>query len=73
MDDVYKPYPHNPPHYFVPSAMYIVTGAILYKQHLLSDNKRKEFVIQTLFERAKLLGWDLEAWAILSNHYHFIA
>jgi putative transposase len=73
MEDNYKVYLHNPPHYFVPNAMYIVTGAILHKQHLLSDNKRKEFVLQTLIQRSDLLGWQLQAWAILNNHYHFIA
>jgi putative transposase len=73
MEDIYKIYPHNPPHYFVPDATYMVTGAILHNQHFLSEYKRKEFVLQTLFERANLLGWDLEAWAILNNHYHFIA
>ena len=52
--------------------MYMVTGAILYAQHLLNENKRKEFVLQTLLERATLLGWNLQAWAILNNHYHFI-
>ena len=52
--------------------MYIVTGAILYNQHLLSENKRKEFVLHTLLERAKLLNWNLQTWAILDNHYHFI-
>ena len=73
MGDIYKIYPHNPPHYFAPNAMYIVTGAILDKQHLLSGDKRKVFFLQTLFERSELLGWNLEAWAILNNHYHFIA
>jgi len=73
MEDIYKVYQHNPPHYFVPNAMYMVTGAILHKQYLLSESKLKGFVLQTLFERAKLLGWNLEAWAILDNHYHFIA
>ena len=72
MDDFYKTYLHNPPHYFVPNAMYIVTGAILHNQHLLTENKRKDFVLQTLFERAKLLKWNLQAWAVLNNHYHFI-
>jgi putative transposase len=51
----------------------MVTGAILHNEHLLSDNKRKIFVLQTLFERTKLFGWNLEAWAVLNNHYHFIA
>jgi putative transposase len=73
MDAVYKVYPHNPPHYFVSNAMYMVTGAILHNQHLLIENNRKELVLQTLLERATQLGWDLQAWAILNNHYHFIA
>jgi len=73
MDDIYKTYPHNPPHYFVPNAMYIVTGAILYNKRLLTDDKRKSLVCEILFELAERWGWSLEAWAILENHYHFIA
>ena len=72
MDNIYKTYPHNPPHYFVSNAMYMVTGAILYNRPLLDENKRKELILHTLFERAKLLNWNLQAWAILHNHYHFI-
>lgn len=53
--------------------MYMVTGAIFHNQHYLRENSKKEIVLQTLFERSKLLGWNLEAWAILNNHYHFIA
>lgn len=73
MDDVYKTYLHNPPHYFVPNAMYIVTGAILHNQHLLHDDSRKFLVFEILLERASHWKWELEAWAILENHYHFIA
>lgn len=72
MEDIYKPYPHNPPHYFVSNAMYIVTGAILYNQHFLIDDKRKTLICETLFERASHWGWELEAWVVLENHYHFI-
>jgi putative transposase len=72
MDGLYKTYLHNPPHYFVPNAMYIVTGTLLNNKNLLAENKRKEFFLQTLFERANLLDWNLQAWAILNNHYHFI-
>ena len=73
MDVFYKTYLHNPPHYFVPNAMYVVTGAILYNQHLFTENNRKEFFLQTLLERTKLLGWGLQAWSVLNNHYHLIA
>jgi REP element-mobilizing transposase RayT len=73
MDDIYKTYLHNPPHYFVPNAMYIVTGTVLHHQHLLYDDKRKLIVLGILLERASHWKWELEAWAILENHYHFIA
>ena len=73
MEDIYKVYLHTPPHYFVPNAMYMVTGAIVHKQHLLSEDRRKKFFLKTLFEKAALFGWVMEAWAILQNHYHFIA
>jgi len=73
MGDIFKVYPHNPPHYFVPNAMYMFTGAILHNQYLLSENRRKEFFLHTLLERTELIGWGLQAWAILNNHYHFVA
>ncbi len=73
MEAIYKVYLHNPPHYFVPNAMYMVTGSILHKQHLLSEDRRKEFFLQTLFERANLFFWNMEAWSALDNHYHFVA
>lgn len=73
MDDIYKTYLHNPPHYFVPNAIYIVTGSLLYKKRLLMDDKHKSLVLETLLERAAFWGWELEAWAVLENHYHFIA
>jgi putative transposase len=73
MEDIYKVYLHAPPHYFMPNAMYMVTGAVLHKQQILKVEIRKEFFLKTLFERADLFGWNLEAWAVLNNHYHFIA
>ncbi len=73
MNDIYKTYPHNPPHYFVSNAIYMVTGSTLYNKRLLMNDERKSLVLDTLFERATHWGWNLEAWAILDNHYHFIA
>lgn len=73
MNSNYKVYPHNPPHYFLPNVMYMVTGSILHKHNLLGETKRKKFVLQTLLEKAKFFNWDLQAWSILNNHYHFIA
>lgn len=73
MEDIYKTYLHNPPHYFVSNAIYIVTGATIYNKCFLTDDKRKSLICEILFERASQLGWKLEAWAVLENHYHFVA
>jgi putative transposase len=73
MNDIYTTPLHTPPHWFVPNAIYMVTGATLYKKTFLnSDTKRKHFC-ETLFARASTLGWTLEAWSVLANHYHFMA
>jgi putative transposase len=73
MEKAYKVYPHNPPHYFVPNAMYMVTGAILHNRNLLIEDRKKELILQTLLQRSSTFGWDMQAWAILNNHYHFVA
>jgi putative transposase len=73
MENIYKTYPHNPPHYFVSNSLYIVTGSILYNSHLLTDDERKALICEILFERTAHWGWELEAWVILENHYHVIA
>ncbi len=71
--EIYKTYPHNPPHLFRPHAIYIVTGGTLYKKHYLNTDDKKANFCNTLFEQIQKFGWDLEAWAVLSNHYHFVA
>lgn len=73
MENLYKTYLHNPPHLFVPNAMYIVTGSLLYKQRLLFDDKRKAVVLEILLERAAHWNWDMQAWSVLENHYHFVS
>jgi hypothetical protein len=73
MEEIFKSYPHNPPHLFRSNAVYMVTAAILHQHRLLADASRIWLFCQTLFERAAFHGWQLEAWAVLDNHYHFIA
>ena len=65
MNDIYKTYPHNPPHYFVSNAIYMVTGSTLSQKHLLPEDEHKSVVLEVLFERAHHWGWNLEGWAIL--------
>jgi putative transposase len=72
-EDIYKTSPHKPPHLFISGAVYMVTGATLFKTPILRTDKHKLLFCNTLFERAETCGWELHAWAILDNHYHFVA
>ncbi len=71
--EIYKTYKHNPPHLFRPNAVYMVTGSTYGGRFFLNTDAKKQHFCETLFERTDLLGWKLEAWAVLSNHHHFIA
>ena len=64
---------HTPPHLFKPNSIYFVTGATTSKKPYFAVDHAKENFQNSLFSRSSVLGWQLEAWAILDNHYHFIA
>jgi len=64
---------HSPVHRFVPGQAYMVTGATLYKRHYFTSAEQLQLLQDTLFAILKKGGWDLNAWAIFSNHYHFVA
>lgn len=71
--DIYKPHLNTPPHWFVSNAIYIVTGSTLNKTPLLDSSAKLANFCETLLERAHILGWSMQAWFVMSNHYHFIA
>ncbi|HLC02340.1 MAG TPA: transposase [Anaerolineales bacterium] len=50
----------------------MVTGATLGRRHIFMSTEAREFLCETLFTQAERYGWALEAWSVLSNHYHFI-
>ena len=66
-------WPHAPIHRLVEKGAYIVTAGTYQKQHHLNSASRLEMMQSLLFEYAAEYGWRLQAWAIMSNHYHFIA
>ena len=53
--------------------VYMVTAGIYQKQVLLDSNEKLTIVRDLLFKYAKKFQWKLQAWAIMHNHYHFIA
>ena len=52
---------------------YMVTCGTYQKCHHFTEISRLTFIQNALFEIAEEFGWQLQAWAILSNHYHLIA
>ncbi len=50
----------------------MVTTGTLHKEHILVDAERLHLVQSALLSLARKYQWDLEAWAVFSNHYHFV-
>jgi putative transposase len=70
---VMRSWPHAPPHWLFTPGTYMVTASTYKKVRLLNTSARLDLVQNCLFEVAAEFGWRLEAWAILANHYHFVA
>lgn len=64
---------HRPAHVFLPNMFYCVTAGTLQKQHHFRGVERLNLLQEELFAAAEAYAWILQAWAIFSNHYHFIA
>ncbi len=73
-DDAYMTHwAHSPSHLFVPGAAYFITASTHAKKRLLNTPERMSLVLSALFEQATTFGWELQAWAVMSNHYHLVA
>ncbi len=66
-------WPHAPPHRLTEAGAYMVTAGTYRKAHWLSDPAWLDYFLDMLFACAGEYGWELHAWAVLSNHYHFVA
>ena len=68
-----KDWPHAPVHRLADAAVYIVTAGTLYKRHFFHAAAQRDLLERLLLSLAKQHGWQLEAWCVLANHYHFVA
>ncbi|MFH0954121.1 MAG: hypothetical protein V1873_07310 [Verrucomicrobiota bacterium] len=57
----------------MPDTLYMVTAGTLHKEHFYRDRPRLESLQSALHDVLAQRGWELRAWALFSNHYHFIA
>ncbi len=67
-----RDWPHAPPHRLEKGGVYFLTARASERGHILEANDMKDWFQGSLFALSEEFGWTLEAWAILSNHYHFI-
>jgi putative transposase len=73
MDKEEMPWPHAPPHQLAASGTFFITGSTYRKRHHFRGANRLEVLQRGLLKMADKYGWQMEAWAVFSNHYHFVA
>jgi len=66
-------WPHSPKHWLFEPGIYMVTAGTYQKLPHLNSPVRLDFFQESLFAYADEFKWSLRAWAIMANHYHFIA
>jgi putative transposase len=65
-------WPHAPLHELSACGTYFVTAGIYRKQHHFRGSARLAVLHRGLLTVALDFGWQLEAWSVFSNHYHFV-
>ena len=68
-----KDWPRAPMHRLSDLGTFIVTTGTLHKEHWFRGPERLDLLESALLRILKRQGWQLEAWAVFSNHYHFVA
>lgn len=69
----YSEWPHAPSHLFLPNAAYMVTAGTYGKQRIFDNGPKLDYLLGLLFQEAERFQWMLQAWAVMENHYHFVA
>jgi len=67
------PWPHAPTHQLASRGTYFVTASTLHNAHYFRGKERLVVPHRGVLKVAAEFGWRLEAWAVFSNHYHFVA
>jgi putative transposase len=67
------PWPRAPIHFLTEGGTFFVTASTLNHAHHFKGSDRLGVLHRGLLRVAHNFGWHLEAWAVFSNHYHFVA
>jgi putative transposase len=66
------PWPHAPEHRLSVRGTYFVSASTYLHEHHFRGKERLAVLHRGLLNVAARFGWQLEAWAVFSNHYHFV-
>jgi putative transposase len=66
-------WPHAPVHRLTEAGAYMVTSGTYQKLHHFGTPERLSFLQDELLSLARQYAWELQAWVVFSNHYHFVA
>jgi putative transposase len=72
MPEPQTPWPHAPTHLLSDRGTYFVTASTYQKEHHFRGPRRLRILHRGLLSVAQRFNWQLEAWAVFSNHYHFV-
>jgi putative transposase len=73
MSEPKTPWPHAPTHRLCENGTYIVTSSTYLKGLHFRGAERLRVLQRGLLSQADKFGWQIEAWAVFANHYHFVA
>jgi len=68
-----RDWPHSPVHRLSQAGAYIVTCGTYLKKAVYRGTDRLEYLCDLLLDLAEKYQWELQAWAVFPNHYHFVA
>jgi REP element-mobilizing transposase RayT len=71
-EDTFKTYAHYPPHLFVASGKYFITGSTYLKKPFLKNDEAKGSLLHSIKKGFDDKEWNLEEWFILDNHYQIM-
>jgi putative transposase len=60
-------------HRLADHGVYCVTAGTLHKRPFFDAPAHRDLLERRLLSLAKEHSWQLEAWAVFANHYHFVA
>jgi len=67
-----KHWPHAPSRQVTGPGCYCVTASTLHKVRLFDTPEKLSLLENALLSALQDYGWQIQAWAVFTNHYHFV-